>query len=602
MNMKVSDFQNIARAGGNIQVDSDSGGLKTSGKGFFGKIASWFRAKSDPGTVAGENMSAMNSFIRALGTDRNYGPKFADMASRELSTQMLAGKPLSARTVTTMLASFDRELASVRGNAKMLGERFSTYDIHGDPNCFGSIYANLASDRGMNIDPNSMNTTKLARNISSAIFSACQQGKHPVTISEAKDIARAEIAKYLDARKELMTAIDGFDCSTGDKTALKEMVMQRPTIKDVQTVRQMLALRDDAKTMMTTLGGGTLGKSGMLDALNTFHGKFDTAFAPLKGPLTGVEDMINFADDSLAFALKTSGMSKESMQALFTNLSSESTRTLFEESIFLQTGNMTEHAKGAEMVGVLRRSQEIAMAVGVEVGLKLGMTQDQAIDAMRKPVPQCNSFAQVSTDLSSFLHDRLGMDIPDGLREVGDAMTTEIKNSHGGPTFLRSNSDGTRLMSTYMNSRGAQFMDGSKGALDTVLSSGKRGVEAYTDFMNAFLGGKTADDGIRAARNLPEPVKSFAKQIYAQVLSAPHMTENDARIAVKSGVFLRGVVPQLTMMHLSDTALSPTCRTVGQMLMGQVNDAPGSNPEQVDAINGHKTAFDAFMTELCTGE
>lgn len=421
--MKVSDFRAQAAQGGQIQMDKDSGQLKSTGTSFMGKIASWFKSIGNPGTVASENRAAMNSFIRSLAMDPKYGEKFANMASDQLSGLAMQGKPLTARTVTTMLDGFDRGIAQTRSSTRALAERFSQYDIHGDPNCFGSVFANVAGDKGFSIKQcETMDLDKLKEEISQAIQDAGENGKKTVDPATAKRVTEKTISDFFDKKTELYTAIDKFDTSESNKAALKEMVNRFPHIKKPAYLQQMVNMQESTQTLMTKLIDPESNRAKMMDELDAFQKEYEKAFQPLLEQATGADDIVRFTGDVFTFALKTSGMDKEKMNTLYSLMTSDSTKQMREGF-----GFVSYHGEGVTKEGgitpsalsnALARKQEFVSELATCTGELLGLTREQTMKDTDSSGQTVKWFSEIPTDIKAFVENRYDVEFPDHFKDA----------------------------------------------------------------------------------------------------------------------------------------------------------------------------------------
>ncbi|MCG8529985.1 MAG: hypothetical protein MI749_04900 [Desulfovibrionales bacterium] len=232
--MNIHQIQEASR-GGFARIDSNTGELKTKGHGLGGRIIEWFRGKLHPGTVAKENSAVMNAFIRAIGDDPKYGPSYANMAAEQLMPQLEQGKSLTERRITTVLDSLDANIEQNKSLNALQAQRFSSHNIPGDPNCFGSIWANLAHEANLPFDPEAMKTSTLEYGIQRAIKNAGEDGKHFVTNKEAKEIATEKIRDFVETGGRLLAAIKKEAVSDAESAFMQSKLCDMTLSKSIST-------------------------------------------------------------------------------------------------------------------------------------------------------------------------------------------------------------------------------------------------------------------------------------------------------------------------------------------------------------------------------
>ena len=223
MSAGIGDFRNAAQANtGALHLNAEGTGVvRQAPTSVWGKIVAWFRGAPDPGTTA-QNGRVMNAFVRAIASDPKYGPEFADMAATQLSQAFVQGKGLEGRTVQTLLTRFDRQLGQVQGLNRTNAERFSKLDLHGDVHNFGKIFADVATEKGVQQSLAQFETSTLSKSIKQAIMDAGDGGKHVVTLEEAREIAEDKIGTFLDTKKALLDGLAEADVTEAERQAVHE--------------------------------------------------------------------------------------------------------------------------------------------------------------------------------------------------------------------------------------------------------------------------------------------------------------------------------------------------------------------------------------------
>jgi len=590
MAMRVSDFARLGTDGGFFKKDMGTGELKVGGQGFFGRVAGWFRSTSKPGTVA-ENLGALNAFIRTIGTDPKYGPKFADMASRELSHLAETGKPLTARMVRDLTGKMDREMDQVKGLNKMLGERFAEYDIHGDPHCFGSLFANVSHEKGFNIGLDNLDTTGLKDAIREGIREAGQNGRHAVSLKEAGEIAKREIGKFITDKQTLFNAIDGMHAEPSDKTALKEMVCRNGGIRRPEYLEQVLSMKTAGHDLLTALSQPNLSREDVMRALTQYSGEYSKAFGKIRKEGDGADDVVRLAGDSLQFGLMTAGLDTNARQAIYSLLTSPDCRELRQAFSFI--GMKQGEVEGVDeqtallVANNMARPQEFISELTTTIGMSLGFSREQTFKALDEPALVYDDFAQIPQDIVAFARE-LGAQIPDNLTETRTVMSEEF--THDPTTVLRGNDQAWRTIKGFMTQHAQSYSDTAMNSLEQAKETVKgTPQEVYNQFLQNFLGGSTPEEVRANVRNHPErfgAVRNIARMVYGQgcEIGSPKM----ARDAINSILFLRTVGPELAQHNFDpdNREANVVDREVAHMLQSDLNQL-GTHDWMVDVpLNG----------------
>ncbi len=600
MAININQFRELASLGGKIQVDHNTGDLVTRGRSFKGKIAYWIRSKTKSGTVAAENRAAMNSFIRAIASDPNYGPGFANMASRELTPLAERGRPLSARKVMSLMGSFDRSISILKANNKYMAIRFSEYDVHGDPFCFGSVLARVAAEKGFRVT-DGMDLSGLKKAISMAIVEAGDGGRHGVSPAEAKEITARKIDQFITNRKELLSHIEGMDVSDKEKEVLRDMVVGNGKIKTAMYLDSLVQAREGGSNVIARLLETECSRLDMMKAFHEFESTFDAAWSMTATRESGMDDIYRLAGDIFDFVIKSEDLGREELTTLKELLSSRSAAEMTEALGFLSY-NMSEILDGhgglkgqeAELVGKLAR-------IGPFYSVLSGIVQENLDPGQEMQPPAYQVVVEKITDIPDDIGDfakELGVPLRGSREIIVQGLEEEIENARTDHSVLfRGNTDVTRAMASHIKANGKEYLSRVKDDLVATLDSGKTGVELYRDFLNRYLGGNSEDDGREAARQVPEGIRTMAKVIYDQV--AGELDETAAKSGVAGYLFLRGVTPVIVnhCAAIDDSAMKSAGLGIASALQALANGS-STRPDYQQVITEYGDAFRGFMEEL----
>lgn len=600
MAIDVNQFRELASLGGKIQVDHNTGELVTRGHSFKGKIVYWFRSKTKPGTVAAENRAAMNSFIRAIASDPNYGPDFASMASRELTPLAERGRPLSARKVTSLMRSFDRRIASLRSINEYMATRFSEYDIHGDPFCFGSVLARVAAEKGFRVT-DGMDLSGLKDGIKRAIVAAGDYGRRGVSPEEAKEITTRKIDQFITNRQELLSHIEEMEASEKEKSALKEMAIGNGEIKATMYLDAIVQGKEGGANLLGRLLETACTRLDMMKAFSEFENTVAAAGRKITVLAPGMDDIYRLAGDISNFVIKSEDLGREELTTLKEFLFSRSAAEMT-QAIDLLRWDMSEiladhqslRDQESELTGKLNRVADFHSVLSDVVLKNLDPGQE-----VQPPAHQVvfEKTTDIPDDIADFAKE-LGVPLQGNREIIVQGLEEEIEKARTDHSVLfRGNTDVTRAMASHIKVNGQEYLNSVKDDLIATLGSGKTGLELYRDFLDRYLGGSNEADGREAARRVPESIQTMAKEIYGQI--AGELDEAAAKSGVAGYLFLRGVTP-VVVNHcatIDDSAIKSGGLGIASALQSLANGS-STRPDYQRVIEEYGDAFSGFMEEL----
>jgi hypothetical protein len=224
MNIGIKDFVKAANTGEAMRVDLKAKDKPVYyGKNFLGKVAAWFRGLFNPGTVNKENRAVMTAFVKVLKS--RYGDDFADMATERL--QVESGKPLMGRKIRGLLQAGEKHKQEYKFLNNYTALLFSEDVIPGEPNCFGSVLADVCGKKGLKLSPDQFKNSILTTLIRDEIGRASDDNKKVISLRQANEIARKEIEKYLDVKMPILKKFDEIKgLKESHKQCIKENILK----------------------------------------------------------------------------------------------------------------------------------------------------------------------------------------------------------------------------------------------------------------------------------------------------------------------------------------------------------------------------------------
>ncbi|MCH2204169.1 MAG: hypothetical protein MK102_19565, partial [Fuerstiella sp.] len=122
---------------------------------------------------------------------------------------------------------FDRQLGQVQGLNRTNAERFSKLDLHGDVHNFGKIFADVATEKGVQQSLAQFETSTLSKSIKQAIMDAGDGGKHVVTLEEAREIAEDKIGTFLDTKKALLDGLADAEVTEPERQQIQDAILSK---------------------------------------------------------------------------------------------------------------------------------------------------------------------------------------------------------------------------------------------------------------------------------------------------------------------------------------------------------------------------------------
>lgn len=384
MAISLNQFSTAAAAGGALRLEgADGAEAPAVGRmGVGGRIVQWFRGDS----AKAENRATMNAFVASL--EQRYGSDFAAVARNSLD--IAGGKPLSARTVTQLVAQGAQHAKTVAALNAGVAYHYSENNAHGARHCFGQLFDTIAAEKGLRLDAAhpDLNLGKLQGAIRKEIAFA-GNGHRIVGQEQARAIAEKHISRFLDNKQALLEAADRLTGDPAERALLHEMALSH----DFSEPAFLVALwqnRDAGQTLLAELGRAEASPAERIAALAAFHARYDAALAPLLAAMAeqqrevGADDMIDFNSNLLEIGMKSAGLDARGAQALWANLGAAET-TALRDSLTYLAFNGYEHDVGLGSVSALRSFNDtLSVAINL-VGGVLGKSPDDISAASALP-------------------------------------------------------------------------------------------------------------------------------------------------------------------------------------------------------------------------
>ncbi|MDD9302410.1 MAG: hypothetical protein HUK40_08725 [Desulfobacter sp.] len=244
MALSVGDFTSKVANGGSLRLKSQEGRqsrVTNFATNFKGRVTAFFRGLFKPGTVATENKNVLNAFVTSLRGDPAYGDRFADMAATTLARNIERGKPLTTRNVQQVM---DQIQEAKRQNIGFTHFQAMVVSENQDnrPGTFGSMFADIAHEKGLPVLTSAYDTHALSQSIMSEVRMAGQSGMGTVTAGQAQSIAKNRINIFLENVKSNIDTIQQNMTAGPERTAMKKAVLTFTAVikpKTITSARQV---------------------------------------------------------------------------------------------------------------------------------------------------------------------------------------------------------------------------------------------------------------------------------------------------------------------------------------------------------------------------
>jgi len=204
--ISIQQFRSKAVGDGDLRLDNRETGLEKKGTWLGGKIVQWLREQFKGDTVRAENKAVMESFFKSLKGE--YGDVIGDRMKAQLQRAYEAGKPLSARSVRTIVADADmqknaNQTANIRTGWKYSDTRlaWSLGGVKSGQAYYGNLYDKIAADLGVYGEVYRLrdagDADAMKSRIRQSITEASRGGKYKVPDETARDLATYEITKFV---------------------------------------------------------------------------------------------------------------------------------------------------------------------------------------------------------------------------------------------------------------------------------------------------------------------------------------------------------------------------------------------------------------------
>ncbi|BDV01934.1 hypothetical protein TDMWS_20190 [Thermodesulfomicrobium sp. WS] len=262
----VDQFRSIAQTGGYLRHEAgEDSRLQRYGRGLFGKIVAWFRAKFHPGTVAAENRQVMQSFVTAL---RDCYGEYSTTLAKDLD--LSGATPLSARTVRSLIQAGEKHRSQIAGYNKLIQEQFSVSNLFGRRD-FGKVWYDIVAEKGIRqgFSVEDFHHERLSLSIAAKIKWASEQGTRMVSEGEAEHIARREVEQFITRKQALLEHIGTMGLNERQQAVLTELVKKNEDITSQEQLDAIWQTHEAATAFINRLRQDP--PPSRLEVLETFH-------------------------------------------------------------------------------------------------------------------------------------------------------------------------------------------------------------------------------------------------------------------------------------------------------------------------------------------
>ncbi len=428
MPVSLNKFIDKAREGGIITFDSQrQDTLVTKGKTIFGKVARWFKTTFKPGRVRTENRRVMEAFITALKESPRYSGYIAETAANRLQNLVKSGKPLTARMVKTIIKNLDLEKQKIHENNQVLAARLSSSGIATDRYSFEKILSEVAKEKDFALSDD-LNTKSLKEKIYSKILKKGQGGKHPVTLKEAREVAKQVISDFIETKKQLLGFVNEHNkLNESDKAFWKDFVI-KTDIKNTSMLKTIIDAQPVVKNFIDSLKGDNKDLSSFLKVLDDFTTTMLRKMDSIKFEGDADTDAIlNFLFNTVDSYIKNNNIPRETLNDLYSFLNSNEVKQLKGGLDFAMSGVVIEDDVQIKHAGYLLKTlNEITEAVGTNIGIDKNSVLEDISDYV-----VYEKESDLSPDLIYLLQKvDINLPPPDGLNTKGEGTFS--------PSFIRS--------------------------------------------------------------------------------------------------------------------------------------------------------------------
>ncbi len=399
--LNINAFKIASTQGYAVKID-EKGKLKSSGNKFLGRVVSWLKWKANIGTFREDNQKVMYAFVNAL--KEKYGDSFGNMIENRLNPQR--GKPLTSRQIKSIIEAGEKHKALIRGMKEHLKFMFSEADIHGEPNCFGSVFAEVQDEFGVNFSLDNMATNRLKLTIRQKINWASMNDKKPVSIKEAKEIATKEIRNFLDTKVKLLEKINQLAKNKKENNVLTDIIIKNEGVKSSEYLDLVWQSKDNAVTFIKSVSDNptpqnllaNLGKllretTSLTDKyLNKLHAQ---------GKEAGADEITLFNSNMFEIAIKTGGFDNATLNKIYNTLTSRENIEVLE---YLYAIHDTIASSNANDGDLARSLEDLFKALQNVVGENLGFSRED-IESARELHLTINNVKQLPKNICKTLQD-----------------------------------------------------------------------------------------------------------------------------------------------------------------------------------------------------
>ncbi len=399
--LTINAFKSAATQGYAVKLDQE-GNLRSSGNKLMGKIVSWFKWKANPGTFREDNKRVMYAFVDAL--KEKYGDSFGDMAAERLNIER--GKPLTSRKIKSIIEEGEKQKALFKGMNTHLKYMFTEADIHGDPYCFGSVFANVQADFGLQLPLDQIATDRLKHKIRKKINWAGMNGKKPVSLEEGKQIATEEIKEFVERKASLLKKVDQLAQNENEKNILTDFIMKNEEVKSPEYLNIIWQMKDDAQTLITSLSNGTNQQDLLVDMAELFQKSESLTGHYLRtlqkqGKEVGADEILQSTVHMFELAIKTGGLNNTTLANIYDTLNSQEIASIPQS---LSSIHMTIASDNPNEGGSARKLEELFTTLHSVVGESLGHSREE-IESARSSWPDIDSLVKMPPGISETLQE-----------------------------------------------------------------------------------------------------------------------------------------------------------------------------------------------------
>ncbi|MBG0775363.1 MAG: hypothetical protein H0S85_02900 [Desulfovibrionaceae bacterium] len=386
MSLSISSFREVGGSGLTYGLNAKGTDLVALDKTFKGRVVCALRKLFTPGRVAEENRQVMRAFVKTFRTRNfSYTADYANLAERVLHDDIKAGKPLTGRTVQKVFDAIGKRLTLLEGINSGMATAMTNLGPSGE---FRSIFADVMRERGLPEKTDSYDTMFLRMRIAEKIKSPGGFAKEYWVTSHAKaqTIVR-EHARELagQVQKNLRVLDEVVPKTSPEYEPLKQTLLRSPAGKVTPDyIRGMVAVRGAVEKFAKELGSGDKDALGLFD---TVRGLSTAFFAEMgkSGAMIGGEDVLNFYQDAMSFAVNSGAVSKEDMRKGVELLGSErgvALRSVIEGLQSLPT--RSERTNVNRQTG--NRTQQVLARMVTAYSWPLGLSEAQENELVQRPV------------------------------------------------------------------------------------------------------------------------------------------------------------------------------------------------------------------------